>query len=174
MLRLAVQLLPPVLRNSLLLAFLRAFTAPLRQLHQRFTEYRDRVSGRLDVTAGVQYIEKALNDAFFLSGGQIYIVSVPAPVSGGTPYLHLIAEGQRPRYFGLRGERPYYMGFSGEGKPESGDPVNFNVYVPTFLCTSPDPGQDRYGGTHIGRIRNLLDYYKPAGRKYGIILYDYE
>ena len=27
-----------------------------------------------------------------------------------------------------------------------GDGVNFNVYVPTFLCTSLNVGEDKYGG----------------------------
>ena len=168
--KLAVQLLPPILRCGLTIALLRVLTVPIRYVQRLFSEYRAEVSGRLNVTANVQYIEKALNDAFYLTDGQIYIESTM--VSSNSEYFRLEAEGMDAQYIGSEGEEPYYM--YNEANTHQSDGVNFNVYVPTFLCTSLDAGGDKYGGENLRKIRSLTDYYKPAGRKYGIILYDYE
>lgn len=48
------------------------------------------------------------------------------------------------------------------------------VHVPTFLCTSTDKDEDKYGGRNYNEIKNILNIYKPAGRTFGIELYDYE
>ena len=61
-LRLAVQLVPPVLRCGILISLLDVLTLPLRQIYGRFTALREAVDRRLDITAAVQYMEKALND----------------------------------------------------------------------------------------------------------------
>ena len=102
------------------------------------------------------------NDAFYLTDGKIYIESVMVKHA-------MLMDAQ---YIGTEGEAPFYMYHVTDTHP--GDGVNFNVYVPTFLCTSLNVGEDKYGGENLRRIRSLIDYYKPAGRKYGIILYDYE
>lgn len=168
--KLAVQLLPPVLRCVFTVALLRVLTLPLRYVQGLFAAYMAEVSGRLNITAGVQYIEKALNDAFYLTDGQIYIESVM--VSSNSEFFRLETEGMDAQYIGTEGETPFYMYHVTDTHP--GDGVNFNVYVPTFLCTSLNAGEDKYDGENLRRIRSLIDYYKPAGRKYGIILYDYE
>lgn len=167
--RLAVQLLPPVLRGAVLVALLRVLVSPLRRLYGLFAAYQDATAARLDITANVIYIQKALNDAFYLDNGQIYIVS--AFVSGDSGVLRLMSEGQRPPYLRLHGEgAAYYFRRPGEARPDK----NFYIHVPTFLCTSLDPAEDRYKGVCLRRVRELADYYKPAGRSYGIILYDYD
>ena len=65
------QLLPPVLRSGVLLSLLRVLITPLRYLQERLSAYMEGVSSRLNITANVQYIQKALNDAFYLTDNQI-------------------------------------------------------------------------------------------------------
>lgn len=168
--KLAVQLLPPILRCGFTVALLRVLTLPLRYVQGLFASYMAEVSGRLNITASVQYMEKALNDAFYLMDGQIYIESVM--VSSDSQYFRLEAEGMDAQHMGTEGEAPCYIYNETDVRP--GEEVNFNVYVPTFLCTSLDASEDKYGGENLRKIKSLIDYYKPAGRKYGIILYDYE
>lgn len=170
MMKLAVQLLPPVLRCAFTVALLRVLTLPVRYVQGLFAAYMSEVSGRLNMTANVQYMEKTLNDAFYLTDEQIYVESVM--VSSNSEYFRLEAEGMNAQYIGMESESPFYMYHGTDTHP--GEGVNFNVYVPTFLCTSLSASEDKYGGENLRRIRSLIDYYKPAGRKYGIILYDYE
>ena len=61
----AVQLVPPILRCKILIVFLDVITLPLRYIYNNFLSHREIVNKRLNITAGVQYIEKALNDVFF-------------------------------------------------------------------------------------------------------------
>lgn len=105
-LRLAVQLVPPVLRCGILISLLDVLTLPLRQIYGRFTALREAVDRRLDITAAVQYMEKALNDVFFLKDGQIYIVS---NVSDGTVYCHYESERKENVYMGTTAETPLLL-----------------------------------------------------------------
>lgn len=161
------QMLPPVLRGRTLLALLKVLAVPLCRLHERFMAYRDNISSRLDITAAVQYIEKRLNDEFYLKDRQIYIGT---PEDRRVPPFYFLGEKQPENYFHMTGGAPFYLRRP-DDVPAS---ESFLVYVPSFLCTSLDPEQDRYKGEHLQAICNLLNYYKPAGRSYRIALYDYE
>lgn len=165
--RLAVQLLPPILRCGLLIALLKALVTPIRHAYGRFMEYRAVVAGRLDITACVQYMEKALNDAFYLCDRQIYIETLEAD---SAMCWHLKAEGQPAAY--MHGKDGAAMLL--RHKWEVGCKDSFVVCVPSFLCTSLDAVEDKHGGGHLRKIKTLLDYYKPAGRTYRIEIYDYE
>ena len=72
----ARQLFPPVLRGAVVTAFLQALVDPLCRLHEDFLAFRKKISKRLYITANVQYVQKALNDAFFMTDNQIYIDSL--------------------------------------------------------------------------------------------------
>ena len=52
--------------------------------------------------------------------------------------------------------------------------ASFVVYVPSFLCTSTNASEDKYGGQNLTTILNLLNHYKPAGRHFRIEIYEYE
>ena len=168
-LKLAVQLTPPVLRCGLTVALLKAMTVPIRYVYDRFTEYRGYVSGRLDTTANVISIEGALNAAFHLDGRQIRIET-----TDGDPASYW-------RY-GREGKASPAMYYKGGGKgltlrheKEASYKPSFTVWVPSFLCTSLDAEEDKYGGEHLRTIKTLTDYYKPAGHSmYRIKTYDYE
>lgn len=148
-----------------MMALLKVLVAPLRYLYDLFTSYRTGVTERLDMTANVQYLEKVLNDAFFLKENQIYIESgeeLPRTV------FHHVSEGQAPVYVG--GVSTLMV------RQEDDVPVQdtFIIYVPSFLCTSLTATEDKYNGVNLRTILNLVNYYKPAGRTYRIEIYDYE
>lgn len=67
------------------------------------------VNKRLNITAGVQYIEKALNDLFFLKNREIYILSNE---SDGIMYWHYESEEKENIYMALENEQqPLYFRF---------------------------------------------------------------
>ena len=159
----AVQLLPPILRSRALVALLKAMIQPLVYLHYQFILYRLTSSGRLDVTASVQDIERVLNSAFFLNDGQIYLESMN---SAHNTFLYFQKENM-PSVFVDASFRLYMP-------DEVPDTPNFIIYIPTFLCTALDKEKDLYKGRYLTTIINLLNFYKPAGRRFGIKLYEYE
>lgn len=163
--KLGFQLLPPILRSKVLVALLKAMLRGIRDLYNRFYSYRSLVLNRLNITAGVQYIEKVLNDAFFLSEHQIYIVSADQRVQTA---LRFKSEGLAPVY--VNGSSPLYVRAYDDVPKEA----SFVVYVPLFLCTSTNASEDKYGGQNLTTILNLLNHYKPAGRSFRIEIYEYE
>ena len=68
-----MQLLPPILRSKLLVALVNVLVLPLSYVYERFCSVKNTVDGRLTITGNVQYLEKALNDAFYLKDHQIFI-----------------------------------------------------------------------------------------------------
>lgn len=163
-----MQLLPPILRSPFLVALLRVLAAPFRYVCEQFTAYRATVAQRLCGAAYVQYLEKVLNDAFHLTDGQIYIET---PEDEPPVWWHMKAEGQTPPYLYTRRTG---SGLVMKQGGESSYRDSFIVCLPSFLCTSTDPAADKYKGEHLQTVKNLLAYYKPAGRTYRIMLYDYE
>ncbi|MDO5460341.1 MAG: hypothetical protein Q4F44_01705 [Bacteroidales bacterium] len=165
--RFVQQLLPPILRSKVMMALFRVFITPLRYLYDKFLAYRDNVSSRLNITANVQYIQKALNDAFYLTDNQIYIET---PEDERTPSFYFQNEGQPAIYFYMAGSKPFYLR-SPDDVPQS---ETYIIFIPTFLCTSLDTTEDKYKGENLQIIYNILNNYKPAGRMYCIEIYDYE
>lgn len=159
------QLIPPVLRGKVVMALCRVLAEPICYVGRLLKTYRKGVDARLNITANVQYIQKALNDAFYLTDNQIYIETYEEE---NLPFFHFEREGLTRNF--MSGNETYYMG--AEDDAESAE--SFIVYIPTFLCTSLDETDDEYRGRNLQKVRNLLDYYKPAGRTYRIELYDYE
>lgn len=161
--RWVVQLLPPLLRSRVLVVLLRVLILPLIQLHSRFIIYRQAVEGRLNVTASVQDIERVLNAAFFLKMRQIYIKDE----NSEQRTCLCFQQEHMPAVF----VNPAITIYQPD---EVADRPNFTVYIPDFLCTSLNKDEDRYKGNYLRIIVNLLNYYKPAGRRYGLKIYDYE
>lgn len=168
--KLVAILLPPMLRSKFFLALLKILVLPLRYLNEVFSKFRSETDDRLNVSANVSVLENALNRLFYLSDGQIYIVS-PEEKNRST-YLHIKTEISTPFHLFKSDEKKdiYFI-----YEHEASAPINFIVMVPTFLCTSTvSKEEDKYGWKHLDAIRNLLNIYKPAGRTFSIILYDYE
>lgn len=161
--RWAVQLLPPILRSRVLVALLRILIIPLAYLHRLFTDYRKKVADRLDITASVQDIERALNRRFFLRNRQIYIESES---DDRHPCLYFQAEGKPPTFLNPR--MTLWMDGEVPSKP------NFTIFVPNFLVSSLNSEEDRHKGRHLAEIIRVVELYKPAGRRYHINIYEYE
>ena len=102
------------------------------------------------------YIEKVLNDRFFLKNREIYITDI----AGKESYLYHRREEQIPSYLHKRSEGAEikYIQQRGEGNYSG----NYMVNIPSFLSA------------YEGEIKNLIDYYKPAGRTYVLKIYEYE
>lgn len=163
-------LLPPILRSKFLTAFLKVLVLPLRYVYGIFTEHKDEIDDKLNVSANVANLENALNRLFSLVNGQIYIVSTTD--ADRCVYLHFGSELFAPLRLFLSSEKKnvYFV-----QECELSAPINFIVMVPTFLCTSIDSkSEDKYGWKNLNIIKNLLNIYKPAGRTFSINLYDYE
>lgn len=166
--KLGRQLLPPVLRSGVLTALVRVLLMPIRLVYDEFMALKASTDTVLSTTGTVIKLEKILNDTFFLRNREIYIE---------TPN----EEERLSMYFERANQKATVMHLKKEGtgvvlkvRGESTVKVNFTVWVPTFLCTSEDAKADRYGGRNLRVIRNILNRYKPAGRTFGIELYDYE
>lgn len=167
--KLVVQLLPPILRSRLLTSLLRVMIVPLRYIYGKFSSLKDAADNHLNITGNVIYLEKALNDAFHLTDRQIYIET---PEEEDAPSFYFAAEMQKANIMHLLSEG---SGFVLRKKGESTVSVNFIVKVPTFLCTSLEAkASDKYGWHFLSEIKRMLNIYKPAGRTFGIELYDYE
>lgn len=157
--KLVFQLLPPVFRRKVLFAWLSVIVLPFRDIYNQFTVYRQVVTKRLDMSGNVQYLERVLNGEFYLNGGEIYLTDL----DDGVLCLYRKVENQSPLYVHAKVEvqaGKVYVRQNGEGS-YVGD---FTVNVPSFLDT---PG-------YLSRIGMLLEYYKPAGKKYIIKIYQYE
>lgn len=151
------------------MALMSALIMPLRELHARFLDLKVNVNTKMCVNGSVAGIEQALNELFFLKYRQIWIGQLP-PASKGVFYF--LEERNGAEYVRLAGESPSYILLQMD---EESDAKNFIVYIPTFLCTSVENrSDDRYGWEHLTRILYTIEKYKPAGRRFGIKLYDYE
>lgn len=159
----AVQLLPPILRSKVLVVLLKIMLIPFVQIHAQFMRYRAIIAGRLNVTASIQDIERILNATFFLKSSQIYIEDIN---DDSKSVLYFSREGQSGVFVNPL-LTMWYLG-------EVPDKPNFIIYIPNFLCTSLKKAEDKHKGQFLTTIINLIEYYKPAGRRYAIRLYDYD
>lgn len=155
--KLAQQLLPPVLRRKKLFAFLSVMLLPFAVLLSLFLRFRQQSLDKLNTNGQVIYIEKALNDRFFLKNREIYITDVVT-----NTFLYKRSEMQAPFYLHMRGENATKEFMNMRYEDNTGNDGNFMVNVPSFLSEYED------------EIRNLIEYYKPAGRSYVLNIYEYE
>jgi len=153
-LKFGLLLLPPALRKKRTFAFLCALLAALADLKGRFVEYRSRCDAKLQVNGQVIYIEKALNDRFFLENRDIYITE--RDVSDIPPIVWLF-NGASPEVY-LYGEGDANVTWLGEGGQNN--TMAYIVNVPSYL------------EGNLNEIRDLVEFYKPAGRKYIINIYE--
>ncbi len=152
----AQYVLRPSLRKRKIFAIISIFLLPLIFIYTLFKSYRKQAIDKLNINGQVVYIEEVLNDRFFLKNREIYITDI---VGQGLclyhrgeeqipSYLHKRSEGSEIKYIQQRGEGNY-----------SG---NYMVNIPSFLVA------------YESEIKNLVDYYKPAGRSYVLRIYEYE
>ena len=159
-----------MLRTGVLVAILQVLIVPLQHLYNRFIANKNATDRKLDISGNVQYLQKALNDAFYLENEQIYIVS--GETADKKKYLHF-AEELQPSFWMYSATEHNKAFLSHEY--EISARISFIVMVPTFLCTSTESKDlDEYEWKYLNTIKDLLNEYKPAGRTFSINLYDYE
>lgn len=166
--KLGRQLLPPVLRSGVLAALVRVLLMPIRLVYDEFMSQKASTDTVLSTTGTVIKLEKVLNDTFFLRNREIYIQT---PNEESRLSMYFEKEDQKATVMHLKKEGE---GLTMKRPGESTVKANFMVWIPTFLCTSLEAKEDRYGGQNLRKIKNILNRYKPAGRTFGIELYDYE
>lgn len=154
--RLGLQLLPPLMRKRVLFALLCALLCPFRMLAELFRIFRRNSLSRLNVNGQVIYIEKALNDAFELKNREIYL-SDTDDLMGNSSVLYPQQE-QSAVVFGGDENGTLYIPAGGDGKADG----DYIVNVPSFLETD------------LESIKTIVEYNKPAGRRYVIKVYEYE
>lgn len=154
--KLAQHLLPPMLRKKRLFALLCVLLLPFYLILQAFQAFRKQSESNMNINGQVIYIEKILNDTFFLENKEIYLSDIP----DRQLYMYARQEGTQA-VFSQRSEEDsqrLYVQLRGEGNMDG----NYIVNVPSFLTGQMD------------EIRRIVEKYKPSGRKYIINIYDYE
>lgn len=154
---LAHQLLPPLLRGPLLKAILAAAVTPLQETHSRLLALRQRTEQRLAGNGQVIMLCHVLNQAFPAAADLILVESRQA---NGTATLYFKHEPPAADY-------PTFLPARLLLKGETTNEANFIVRIPTSLCPTTDDPNDNT----LRTLRDIINYYKPAGRKYGIETY---
>lgn len=151
----AQYVLRPSLRKRKIFAIVSVFLLPLIFVYTLYKSFRKQAIDKLSINGQVIYIEKVLNDRHFLKNREIYITDI----AGKESCLYYRKEEQIPSYLHKRSEGAEikYIQQRGEGNYSG----NFTVNIPSFLSAYED------------EIRNLVDYYKPAGRSYVLKIYEY-
>lgn len=147
-------LMPPVLRKKRLFSLLSVLLLPFAYMAESFLLFRYQSRNKLKTNGQVIYIEKVLNDHFLLTGKEIYL----SDIEDRAVYLYRRSEGQIPLYLYKDMEGDAFLRYGDEGSYEG----NFIVHIPSFLKD------------YETEIRNLTNFYKPAGRNFKIEIYDYE
>ena len=144
----AEDMTPPLLRNSLLMALIRALLRPLVRLMREFQDLRVQSNKALLPSGQVRAIEGAIIDKYHLHSGDVYI-SEP---EDKTLYLYYEREGAGA----LELPQTLYYGHENPNK------TDFTIHLPDHLEKDKD------------EIIRLIELYRPAGRKYTIQYYTYE
>lgn len=149
-------LLPPVLRKRLLFVWLMCIIAPFQAIYAELMTYRKGVMNRLNFSGHVQYLEKVLNDEYGLEKREIFITDQ----NESALYTYLVSENQPAIYLHLKAETGAERVFVKN--------VNEGSYVGAFTVNMPSSFDTP---DNVARIKALVNYYKPAGRKYIIVTY---
>lgn len=152
---LAKNLLPPFLRKSRMLDWLRALVRPIQSLNQRFMDFMNRIRYRMRFNGQVIYLQRILNDFYDPVLRRIYI-------GNGNPlglpnFVYNRIEGRRI-FTRNRSEMlptPFLR-----NRAEYSNAVDFVVWVPISILTA-DPENAR-------RIRALVNQYRLAGRRFRV------
>ena len=150
-------LLPPFLRKTKIIAWLKALVKPLIDLYTTFMAYRQSVIYLLSFTGQVIYLEKLLNDTYNNGTSGIIIVD------GNTldfPYLFNKSEGVVDIYlYNLsENEDPFYL----YNKSEFGTQIDFIVKVPALLYSQLQLNNNQ----GLNNMTALITKYKLAGKRF--------
>lgn len=144
------QMLPPLLRGGVMRALLSALLLPLRGLMDRFRVYRSESLARLRASGHTSSLRRVLNKHYALEW-EILVEDIPLDPDT----LYYGREGQAPIH--VHRDRGTALLYDGEGRKGHA----FRVRVPHFLAE------------HEAEIRQLIEYYRPAGQSYTLEYYEY-
>lgn len=157
-LKLSYQLLPTFLRQSRLLAFIRAIITQMQVIHSDFLALREASIRRLgNASISVIALEKLLNDQFLYYSNEIFITDADGrPVT----YLFNRSEDQLSVHVYNRVEEAEntYLFNRGESTRE----FDFVINIPNELDTA----------SNLYQIATTVDYYKMPGKSYKIQSYE--
>jgi hypothetical protein len=148
-------LLPIILRQPIVIAFLESAVSPVDMLHILFSNNRDDNLYRLSITPQVCYLEKALNDRFDVGDRRIYIGD---GVFYEELFLYTDAENKDEFIYAETENKNMYIYTGSETGSES---VDFIVNVPADL---------KYNEPEM---KAIIDMYKLASKKYSINKYNH-
>lgn len=154
------QMLPPILRSSLLEKVLTAMAVTMTFLWTQMRTWMAGVNRRLHTTANTQYIVKALNYEFGLEYGRIFIEE-PDESDPTETIMWFESEGQAPKYL------PFTLFYQDEASAKDA----FTVMVPSSIVTELPPTTEP-SMSNLYKIETILQTYKPAGRTYKIAIYE--
>lgn len=152
--RLALLLIPPVLRKKRFFTLIKILVSPFILLEQDFARYRKEADERMRVNGQVIYIEKAMNDFFLLPEKEICLSETD--LSGMAPETYLFDDSGTETYF--YDEETRSVTYLSDGSQN--ESMMIIVNVPLYLQARKD------------ELINLIEFYKPAGRRYRIEYYD--
>ena len=152
--RLAVQLLPALLRKPRLTGWLQALLYPLRQLYAGFLLYADRARVELAYNSQTIVFEKALNDRFDPTGRRIIIQNSDTELA--PLYLNYKSEGQPDKYLRYAVEGPPWAYLYNIA--EFATQTDFTVRVPVVLRTTERTTQ----------LHARIKHFKLATRRYSL------
>ena len=155
-LKLGAFLIPPFLRKKKLIAFFAVFLEPFVLLAKRFKDFRKASLQKLNVNGQVIYIEKRLNDEFELEYPYIYITD-SSELRANLADIYADQTLSMAMY-PLESDDKLYL----ESGEESAREEDYIVNVPSFLSDK------------LSEIMTIVEYHRPAGRKFKIKVYDYE
>lgn len=148
------KLLPPFLRGSRMLDWLKALIKPLQTLNTKFNEFMQRIRYKIGFNGQVVYLEHILNDYYDNTLRRIYITdgsSIPLP-----PYIYNKIENRvQYLYNKSEAEPPLYA----YNKSEYNTSVDFIVNVPAAILTAQLSQQ----------IRALVNQYRIAGKRFAVV-----
>lgn len=143
--KLAVLMLPTVLRRSNVVAFAQSLLAPIAELHYQWKLKRLSDWYQIQHTGQVCYLRKVLNDSLDVSQRRIYIGEGD---SFPRKYIYTRAEN-----------KPVFLGkmFIYQNSEYTNTGVDFIVYAPAEIIA-----------TKINELHSLITYYKLASKRYKV------
>ena len=144
--RLVLLLLPSMLRQPVLFAYLKALISPIAKLHNQWKLMREANLRKLSYNGQRCYLRKALNDECYADLRRIYI----GETQNNSPDYIYTSDENLDVYLGimyLENEFDYSTGV-----------VDFLVFVPQEVLN-----------IKVNELTAILDFYTLAGKKYEII-----
>ena len=144
--RLVLLLLPSMLRQPVLFAYLKALISPIAKLHNQWKLMREANLRKLSYNGQRCYLRKALNDECDADLRRIYI----GETQNNSPDYIYTSDENLDVYLGimyLENEFDYSTGV-----------VDFLVFVPQEVLN-----------IKVNELTAILDFYTLAGKKYEII-----